>query len=373
MQVYKIILLLSFWFACAFSYAAQITEGVVHMSDQRAVYYQQVEAKPGMPTVVMLNGLIYSIENWKQYIEELSSKGYGVVLVAYSTQPESLRFLKKAPYYEDIKIGPSGYMYHKGLETKDLADDVLAVVDSLGLDEFHLQTLSYGSIVGSYLATNHAERLKSITLVTPAVMSAHRYTPYGESRHQHYVWQNQININPFVIPDHFYDLELYQTLKLVMEFQRKTLDTSEISFDRFVNGVFQMGRSSKYFDLKDFASKKWPQMNLILASEEEFMLLKDQMNFWREKKQTSSDSRMILVQDAPHAIPGTNPKALADIYSQILEGKVVAGEHTYEISQSAWNDAAAPEVIINSCAFYLGKNNSSLGSSSSSLGFSKSL
>lgn len=372
MQVYKIILFFTFWLSSGLSFANQIKEGVVQISDQRAVYYQHIDAKPGMPTVVMLNGLIYSIENWKSYIEEFSKLGYGVVLVAYSTQPESLRHVKTTPYFENIKFGPTGYPYHVGLETKDLADDVLAVTDHLGLDEFHLQTLSYGSIVGSYLANNHSNRLKSITMVTPAVLPAHRYTPYGESRHMYYLWLNQTNINPFVIPDHLYDLELYQTLRTVMEFQRRSIDTLGVGFETFVNGVFQMGRSAKYFDLKDEARNQWPKTNLILASEEEFLLLKDQMHFWREKKQVSKDSRMVFVQGAPHAIPGTNPSDLSKIYADLLEDKINAGEYTYDVSSGLWNDADGPESVINSCGFYLGKNNSSLGSSSSSLGFSSS-
>lgn len=347
-------------------------EGVVHISDQRAVYYQYVEPQLGRPTVVLLNGWIYPLKNWEQYLIELSSKGYGVVLIAYSTQSESLRHVQTKPYYEKLKFGPTGYPYHEGIETKDLADDVLAVVDELKLPRFHVQTLSYGSIVGSYLANHHADRLETLTLITPVVIPSQRYTPYGESRHVHYLWLNDINFNPFFIPDHSYDLEIYQSLRLVMEFGKSNLDFEGIGFETFLNGVFQMGRSAKYFDLKDEAGNVWPKTHVIFASEEEPALLKDQLNFWKLKKADAPDTTMVLVQGAPHAIPGAFPEALADISNRLFTGTISSGSHTYQAASLTWDSLDNPESAINSCGFYLGKNNSSSGSSSGSFGWSPS-
>ncbi len=367
MRVIKLFIILSTLMWTFISYANDIKDGVVQISDQRAVYYQHVKAKAGKPTIVLLNGWIYPIKNWETYVNELAAKGYGVVLVAYSTQTESLRYVKTTPHYEDLKSVPLGQI-HKGIETKDLADDVMSVVDKLGIDKFHMQTLSYGSIVGSFIANNFANRVRSVTLITPAVVPSNRYTPYGESRHLYYVWLNEVNKNSFIIPDDWYDLEIYQSLRLVMEFQKKKMDLNGVSFERFLNGAFQMGRSTKYFDLKDEATQSWPNVNVILASQEEPMLLKDQFRFWDIKEKSSPESRLVLMEDVPHAIPGAQPFLLAELTDQLLSKTISPGEHKMSSVTGALDNSEPARNILKSCGFYLSKNNSILGASTSTLG-----
>ncbi|RTL63004.1 MAG: 3-oxoadipate enol-lactonase [Pseudonocardiaceae bacterium] len=46
----------------------------------------------------------------------------------------------------------------------DLAGDVLATLDGLGVDRFHFCGLSLGGMIGQYLASEHPERVRSLTL-----------------------------------------------------------------------------------------------------------------------------------------------------------------------------------------------------------------
>lgn len=332
---------------------AELPLSNIQISDSRAVSYSYIPAQEGKPTIVMLNGLIYPLASWSSYIEILTQAGYGVVLVAYSTQPESLRETKTLPYYSRIKATVQG-LSQTGLEIPDLAEDVMTVVDHLQLENFHLQTLSFGSIIGSYLANNYSDRIASVTLVSPAVMPSHRYTPYGESRHSFYVWQNEINMNPFYVPDYFYDLELYQTMRGLITTQYNTLDLEGIGFEYLFNGVYQMARSTKYFDLKNEAKKPWPQTNLILASDEDATLKRDQLRFWSERNQSSENSRLVEILDAPHAIPGSNPEALAKVMLGLLEGTVTVGDHKYSSVDGAWVDPKAKADVVNrSCNSFL--------------------
>jgi pimeloyl-ACP methyl ester carboxylesterase len=347
------ILLAVFAFGINLEAAPQVTEGSIDISESRAVAYKYIEAQDGQPTVVMLNGLIYPLKNWEEYITALAEKGYGVLLVAYSTQPESLRLTQGIPYYSRIKSSISG-LSQTGLEISDLATDVMSVVDHFNLQRFHLQTLSFGSIIGSYIANNYGDRIESVTMVSPAVMPSHRYTPYGESRHNFYIWQNQININPFYVPDYYYDLELYQTMRMLLQSQYKTFDLKGTNFEYFFNGVYQMARSTKYFDLKDETSQPWPQTNIILASDEDPTLKRDQFNFWNEKFKAAPQSRLIEIMDVPHAIPGSNPLSLAEVSLAVLGNSIGPGQHQFFSETNTWYDQVSEaNAADRTCKTYL--------------------
>src|SRR5690606_31424411 len=101
---------------------AATKEGALRLADDHAVYFKYNEAKSGQPTVVLLNGLIYPISNWKSYFDQLSSLGYGVVQISYSTQSESLRYLKgDLPYFAKMTTTFQGPK-QVGVETSDLAN-----------------------------------------------------------------------------------------------------------------------------------------------------------------------------------------------------------------------------------------------------------
>ncbi len=338
--------------------SAQTIEGHIQISDARAVAYEYTPAVDGRPTIVLLNGLIYPLKNWHKYVAELTKQGYGVVLIAYSTQSESLRKTPAVPYFARLEATVSG-LEQAGLEISDLAADVISVVDHLEIDKFHLQTLSFGSIPGSYIANNFPERLESVTLIAPAVMPAHRYTPYGESRHNFYVWQNQINLNPFYVPDYYYDLELRQTMTLLLAAQYSSFDLRGISYNHFFGGVYEMARSTKYYDLKDHADKDWPPTNVILASDEDPSLKRDQMNYWYEKFQNAPDSRLVEILDVPHEIPGSNPETLAQVTLGLLANTYAPGAHKFqsELSQTQHFDTlgsiSSAGAVSRSCNSYL--------------------
>lgn len=349
--------------------STQIQEGVVEVSKNRAVYYKYSLAEPGKPTVVLLNGLIYPLANWDAYLSNLIEKGYGVILPAYSTQPESLRHTQNTPYFALLDFTLEG-VNQVGLETKDLADDIMYVVDKLGVSQFHLQTLSYGSIVGSYIADHYANRISGVSLIAPAVMSSHRYTPYGQSRHNFYLWQKSIDINPFYNPDDYYGFELYQSMSMIMSSQKNSFDLKDISYNDFFSGVYQMARSSVYFDLKDEAEKTWPDTYLILASGEDANLQKDQLKYWALKKAAFPNSRYVLVEGAPHAIPGVNPDTLLEITDRILSNQMPPGEYVYK-TKEVIPDASTSTGGSSTSSSSGDASNS--GSSHATLGVSKSL
>lgn len=301
-----------------------LKEGVLELAADHKVYFRYQKPQIDQPTLVLLNGLIYAIKYWDPFFELMSSKGFGVLQIAYSTQPESLEFLDQPPFYEKIQLTIQGPR-QVGIETEDLVQEVMAVIDFLGVDQFHLMSLSYGSIVGSMLAEKYRDRVLTNIFAAPAVVSSNRYNSWGQGRH---AWYETIR----GFGDYYYDLEIQQAMLALLS--PKGSPSSKVDFNTFFSGVFQMARSAKWFDLKEFASKALPPTHLFVASREEGDLLRDQLRFWELMKSNPSRGSFTLFEGGEHALPGVVPEAVAEATEQILRGQRVQGDFIKQVTSN---------------------------------------
>ncbi|MCB0412412.1 MAG: alpha/beta hydrolase, partial [Bdellovibrionales bacterium] len=303
MKQFGIILLSSLLFLVGSSSMAY-EEGVHKIAKDHKVYYKYEKAEKGKPTIVLLNGLIYAIKNWDEYFDILAKQGFGVLQIAYSTQPESLATLEGVePYYQKIIATTQGPK-QIGITTQDLVDEVMSVIDDLDIDKFHLLSLSYSSVVGSELAVQQRDRIITNIFASPAVLASHRYNAWGKARHAWYE-----SVGP--AGDYYYDLELQSSMYTLVAAGGYHFD--DVDFDTFFYGVFQMGRSAKYFDLKDYTDKDLPPTHLFLASREDGSLLEDQLRFWELMKDNPARGSFTMFEGGEHALPGVVPKAAAEM------------------------------------------------------------
>ncbi len=302
-------------------------EGVFELAPNHKVAYRYQAPQEGKPTLVLLNGLIWSLDYWSDYTSALERRGYGYLLTAYSTQPESLVTLETTPYFSETELSIWG-IKQVGLETQDLTDEIMAVVNHLEIEEFSLVSLSYGSVVASQLAVQQKQRIKNLIFMAPAVVTSGRYNAYGASRHSYYSTLKAFG-NPGA--DHFYDLEIYSTLAAMITPVQHPQEG--INFIDFLSGVFQMARSSKWFDLKDYANSDLPKTHLFLASLEEAPLLEDQRAFWSLLEENPARGSLIMFEGAYHAIPASSPETAAHWTTQVIEGKLKNSELTVEIDK----------------------------------------
>lgn len=311
----------SFLVVVFFSFGAMAyEEGTVNGAANHKVYYRYQKPDVGQPTLVLLNGLIYSLDNWNKYFEIMSDKGFGVLLIAYSTQPESLRYLSVEPYYSEMEYTVQGPK-QVGISIQTLVDEVMEVIDDLGINRFHLFSLSYGSVVASELAVQNKDRIQSLIFAAPAVLASHRYNAWGKSRHE---WYESLGSSG----DYYYDLEMYQSMFALVS--AGNYHFSDVKFMDFFHGVYQMGRCAKRFDLKDFASANLPPTHLFLASREDGALLEDQLRFWELMKRNPARGSFTMFEGGEHALPGVVPGAVAEITEKIIRGELVSGEQYKE-------------------------------------------
>src|SRR5689334_13801993 len=87
-----------------FAKTAEVTgqKGFVQIREDRQLFVDWSYAKPGQPTVVLLNGVTYSTEQWERFAQQLIEKGIGVVRFDPMGMGQTL--LMYAPVLSDIKI-----------------------------------------------------------------------------------------------------------------------------------------------------------------------------------------------------------------------------------------------------------------------------
>jgi len=99
----------------------------------------------GDETIVLVNGLADDLETWVLQMEELLGAGYRV-----------LRFDNRGVGRSSAPAGP--------YTTKLFAEDAKALVDELGLRDFHLVGVSMGGMIAQEYAIAHGGDLRSLTL-----------------------------------------------------------------------------------------------------------------------------------------------------------------------------------------------------------------
>ncbi|MFC5501461.1 alpha/beta fold hydrolase [Lysinimonas soli] len=99
----------------------------------------------GPETVVLINGLADELETWAYQMPALLDAGYRV-----------LRFDNRGIGRSEKPAGP----YSSQL----MADDAKALVDSLGLRDFHLMGVSMGGMIAQSYALSYPGDLRSLTL-----------------------------------------------------------------------------------------------------------------------------------------------------------------------------------------------------------------
>lgn len=106
--------------------------------------HHTVDGPVGAPAIVLAGSLGSTIEMWRPQLAQLAER-WRVVRLDHRGHGDS-----------PVPDGP--------YRMADLADDVLALLDELGLDRVAWCGLSLGGMVGMYLGSEHPTRLRSLTL-----------------------------------------------------------------------------------------------------------------------------------------------------------------------------------------------------------------
>ena len=108
------------------------------------IYYEQIGT--GAETIVLLNGFMRPGSDFKMLARHCEASGFSVVLIDNRGAGQSIS-------YGEFSL-------------EDLADDVAAVLDTLGVKKVNLLGISMGGMIGQLFAIRYPSRVAKIALVS---------------------------------------------------------------------------------------------------------------------------------------------------------------------------------------------------------------
>ena len=118
-----------------------------------AEIFYETFGDPGAETLVLVNGLGSQCINYrKEWCDLFVAKGLHVVRL-------DNRDVGLSTHFSDAPPGEAAYTL------SEMAADVIAVLDALGVDRAHVMGLSMGGMIVQMLAIEHPDRLRSVTSV----------------------------------------------------------------------------------------------------------------------------------------------------------------------------------------------------------------
>lgn len=119
------------------------------------------------PTLVLVNGLGSQCINYRsEWCDRFAAKGYQVVRMDNRDVGLSTHFSEVAPDVAAVVAAiANGERPSVPYSVSDMADDVVAVLDAVGVDRAHVMGVSMGGMIVQTLAIEHPERLRSMTSV----------------------------------------------------------------------------------------------------------------------------------------------------------------------------------------------------------------
>ena len=124
--------------------------------------HYELSGKKGAPVIVMSHSLSSSLLMWNPQMDALNP--YFQIL-RYDTRGHGDSDAPSGPYTLEL-----------------LAEDVIGLLNTLGVDRVHFVGLSMGGMIGQCLALNHPHRLKSLTLCDTASVVPAEAQPVWQER-----------------------------------------------------------------------------------------------------------------------------------------------------------------------------------------------
>jgi pimeloyl-ACP methyl ester carboxylesterase len=134
----------------------------LHAARVRGTELRFVEKGSGIP-VILVHGSLGTLETWQPQIDALASR---FRVIAYSRR-----------YHWPNAAQPAGPDYSLSLH----ADDLIGLIEALGLERVHLVGSSYGAYVALLATLRRPDLVRSLVLAEPPILPWLARTPAGDS------------------------------------------------------------------------------------------------------------------------------------------------------------------------------------------------
>ena len=155
-----------------------------------------VAGKEEDPAVLMIMGLMASHKVWgEQIVNSLVDTGYRVVLFDNRDTGESdkLDRLGKPNLYWKFFLSYLGINFSAPYTLSDMAEDGVALLEHLNIQEAHIVGASMGGMIAQMIASNHPSKTKSLVSIMSSTGAPH-LSMWSESDEENFSNIEDINV-----------------------------------------------------------------------------------------------------------------------------------------------------------------------------------
>lgn len=285
--------------AGTFNPGLPLFKGFIPVRSNRELYVDYVAPRPGMPTVILMNGMTYSTRQWEAYSKELTRRGVGVVRFDFDGMGETL-----------LRYAPALHAFAWDQQVKDAH----ALFMAMGLrPPLNIVGLSYGGGIGVAYALQYPREVRNLILMAPFTEPLVQQDQWIKSQ----IWftRRTFPANP-ATDDELYDFFLRQIVYTTYPQVEPIVLENPFKLE----ATYDLVRGIRKFRAVDVADKLPPgTVHLMVAANDQYIPAPVMENFWSKINPAARMSR-ILIHDSEHKMPEAVPELAAAWTWQILKG-----------------------------------------------------
>lgn len=278
---------------------SQHIQNWVRVDSGNELYFNLIYPQANKPTVILLNGLTATIENWETIAQSLAQKGIGVLRFDFYGQGKTL-----------AKYGApkSAVNFRKQVE------DLKSLLIKLKIPQpYHFVGHSYGGGIAQAFIEIYPQLVRNIILMAP-------YTRPVDSQD---IWiKSQIFATRLMFPfntmtyDQCYDYYLRNLIYTTYPYAEPSI----VKIPYKLESTFKLVQGIRKYLPEDMADKlPAGKVHLLVGVRDTLVLPYVLDTFWKKVNAKARMSRLFL-QDTNHYINDTAPKFSASWIAQIVMG-----------------------------------------------------
>jgi pimeloyl-ACP methyl ester carboxylesterase len=288
--------------------AATTQKGYVTLQDGVARYAEFTPPTGNLPTVILINGLVYDVSRWQPFSQQLKKAGFGILNYYFRGQHLTLRkeaLGKRTPAF-----------FESGLNSATLGAELNSLIVNMKLKgPFVIVGLSYGSNIAAQFAVQNPRKVSQLILMSPLVQPLSNYDPTG----LWLAWNlEQIRLwwGPIFGPT-FYEMAYTQIYKsyLLQQIVPERIPAELADMPGiYRESIFHLVRAVRDFDLKKYRFETLPKgsVHFMLGNEDNRLMFSDQIKAFNGVS-PAAKGNLIYMMAASHAIPDSQGAIAAQL------------------------------------------------------------
>lgn len=280
-------------------------KGFVRVRNDRALYTEIVAPQPGKPTVVLLNGLTYSLRQFDAYAAELVKRGIGVVRFDFDGMGQTL-----------LKYGAT-----KGpIQIEQQVKDLHSLLFQIKLPPpYNFVGLSYGGGAAIGYAISFPREISKLILIAPYMEPLAQQDSMIKS--QIAMTRATFPMNP-ATDDQLYDF----FLKQIVFSTYPALEPIVLENPYKLEAVYNLVRGIRKFRPMDYAQAlPAGTVHLLQSMSDQYIPTPTYQEFWNKTNRAARVSR-IRIYGVEHKMTEKLPDLTAAWTWQILKGNPIIKE-----------------------------------------------